>query len=336
MMDTETLEALVKRALEYADVNCTFAFQGGEPTLAGIDFYKKLLEFEEKYNSKKIHIEHALQTNGMLIDAAWAKFLADNKFLVGLSLDGTKDIHDLSRVGPNGKGSFTRVMETVDLLKKYKVEYNILFVVTGFAARHINKIYNFYKKQGFLYLQFIPCLDPLEEQPGGHEYSLTPDRYADFLKTLFDLWYADFSQGNRISIRYFDNIVRTVMGYRAEACGMTGICTCQFVVEADGGVYPCDFYAIDEWYLGNIKQSSLEVLQNSETANRFIEISRYINPKCRECRWYGLCRGGCRRDREPFEDSKPVLNRYCQAYQDFFDYAGDRIFKLARYFSRSD
>ncbi len=334
MMDIKTLETLVKKALEYADHACTFAFQGGEPTLVGLDFFRKLIEFEKKYNVKKVQINNALQTNGMVIDAEWAKFLAENRFLVGLSLDGPKDIHDSYRVGLGGKGSFLRIMETVNHFNKHKVEYNILFVVTAYVARHINKIYNFYKKHDFRYLQFIPCLDPLGEKPGGYEHSLTPERYAYFLKTLFDQWHADVVKGNMISIRYFDNIVGTAMGYRPEACGMSGVCSCQFVVEANGGVYPCDFYVIDKWYLGNLKHSSFGKIRNSKAANKFIEVSKHIDPKCKECRWFNLCRGGCRRDREPFEKNKPVLNRYCPAYMEFFEHAGDRILELARMFSQ--
>ena len=334
IMDTETLEVLVKKALEYSDDICTFAFQGGEPTLAGLEFYKKLIEFVTKYNNKNVKINYAIQTNGIIIDDKWAEFLAANNFLVGLSLDGPKDIHDSHRVMPNGKGSYSRVIETVSLFNKYNVEYNILFVVTSNVARYINKIYKFFKSQGFKYLQFIPCLDPLGEQPGGYKHSLSPERYAFFLKTLFDQYYTDIKKGDTISIRYFDNIIGSAMGYKPEACGMFGVCSCQFIIESNGGVYPCDFYVIDEWCLGNYNEDSFEDIINSEKAQEFIEVSKYIDPNCSGCRWFHLCRGGCRRDREPFVDGKPVLNRYCPAFMEFFEYAGNRIFELAQYFSR--
>ncbi len=162
MMDGETLELLVRKALEYADGACTFSFQGGEPTLAGLDFYRKLMALEKKYNIKGVQINNSIQTNGVLINAEWAEFLAANRFLTGISLDGPKDIHDACRTGQGGRGSFTGVMEAAAQMDRYKAEYNILCVVTSFTARHINKIYNFYKKHGFRYLQFIPCLDPLE------------------------------------------------------------------------------------------------------------------------------------------------------------------------------
>ena len=181
-MTLETLEILVKKALDQADYSCTFAFQGGEPTLAGLDFYCKLIEYVKLYNTKKIKVNYAIQTNGMVIDNEWAKFLHEYNFLVGLSLDGYKDLHDIMRVDVASKGTFNRVMNTVELFNKYKVEYNILCVVNDYLACHVQKAYNFFKKNGFQYLQFIPCLDPLGEIPGGNEYSLTPERYALFLK----------------------------------------------------------------------------------------------------------------------------------------------------------
>lgn len=331
-MKIELLEQMVQKALEYADHSCTFAFQGGEPTLAGLDFYKRLVEFENKYNSKKLKVHHAIQTNGIVVNEEWARFFADNDFLVGISLDGPKEIHDANRIDARKDGSFNRVMKTIDLFNKFRVQYNVLFVVHGYVARHVQKIYTFYKKKGFKYLQFIPCLDPLYEMPGGNEYSLTPQKFVYFLKNLFDLWYTDILKGDRVSIRYFDNLVGMFMGYRPEACGMLGECQCQFVVEADGSVYPCDFYVLDEWWLGNLKDQGFGELQNSETGQKFIELSRLVDPKCKECKWVDVCRGGCRRDREPFVEGRPGLNHYCEAYREFFEYAGVRLQQVAAIF----
>jgi len=329
-MDIDLLEKIVKKGLTYADDTCTFAFQGGEPTLVGLKFYKKLIEFELKYNFKNLLIINAIQTNGINIDEEWAKFLSENRFLVGISLDGPKDIHDTNRIDNQGKGTFKKVMKTINLLNKCKVEYNILTVITSLVARHTNKVYNFFKHHDFRYLQFIPCLDPLNEETEYKGYSLKPDRYAYFLKTFFNLWYYDISKGNIISIQYFDNLLGLLMGYKPEVCGMAGQCTCQFIIEADGGVYPCDFYVIDQWYLGNIKELEFDELLNSNNSKRFIEVSRYIDPKCKSCKWYYLCKGGCRRWREPFKNGKSRLNILCSAYQEFFEYTEDRLIKIAK------
>lgn len=334
IMEYDTLDIIVKKTLQFADHICTFAFQGGEPTLAGFDFYKKLIELQKKYNTKNVKINNALQTNGIAINDEWAEFLAQNNFLIGISLDGPKDIHDILRFDAKGKGSFNTVMSTINLFNKHKVEYNILFVVNSYVARHVSKVYNFFKKNKFEYIQFIPCLDPLDEKPGSYDFSLTPERFTYFLKNLFDLWYDDIIKGNMISIRYFDNLVMMLMGHRPEACGMSGVCSCEFVIEANGGVYPCDFYVIDEWYLGNIKESEFEELRHSDTCNKFIDVSKHVDPQCKECKWINLCRGGCRRSREPFVDGKPSLNYFCPSYKEFFEYASPKLQHLASLFSR--
>ena len=334
VMSSETLEVLVKKALECTEGSCTFAFQGGEPTLAGLDFYKKLVEIVPKYNIKKVKVNYALQTNGLAIDGEWAEFLMENKFLVGISLDGPKDIHDITRIDPQGKGSFKRVMATVDLFNKHHVEYNVLCVVNAYVARHISKVYSFYKKHDFRFLQFIPCLDPLNEEPGGHQYSLTPERYTQFLKKLFDEWYNDILKDDILSIRYFDDLIAMLMGYPPGSCGMSGTCGDNYVIEANGGVYPCDFYVLDEWYIGNIHEIGFEQIRASAPACSFIEVSKHIDPQCEGCKWYNLCRGGCRRYREPFENGKPVLNYYCSSFKEFFEYTIERMLKLADMFSR--
>ncbi len=333
IMNDETLEVIVSKALQFADWSCTFAFQGGEPTLAGLDFFKKLIMLQKKYNTKKVQINNTLQTNGMAIDHEWAEYLSKNRFLVGISLDGPKDLHDMFRHDSGMKGTFSRVMNAISLFNRYKVEYNILFVVNSVVARHAEKVYSFFKRNNFRYLQFIPCLDPLGEKQGLHEFSLSPERFALFLKKLFDLWYDDIIRGNMISIRYFDNLVGMMAGYRPEICGMTGECICQMVIEADGGVYPCDFYVFDEWYMGNIKELSFEELKNSETGKMFVEVSRHISRECISCKWYSLCRGGCRRLREPFYDGKPALNFFCESYREFFEHAAARLKQLAVMFS---
>ena len=188
VMSYETLETLTRKALEAAEGSCAFGFQGGEPTLAGLGFFRKAVEFQKKYARPGLRVSNAIQTNGMAIDREWAEFLAENHFLVGLSMDGTKEIHDANRVGVKGEGTFSRVLRTAQLLTAKKVDFNILTVVTRQSAPHIGKIYSFFRRSGLRWLQFIPCLDPLGEERGSNPYSLTPEVYAKFLKDLFDLW----------------------------------------------------------------------------------------------------------------------------------------------------
>ena len=329
MMSDKTLEALIEKALATADGSCSFGFQGGEPTLAGLDFFRKVVALQKRHNRKGLRISNAIQTNGMVLDAEWAAFLAENRFLVGLSLDGTKEIHDANRLDPAGKGTFNRVLRTAQLLTAKKVEFNILTVVTRQSARHIDRIYGFFRRSGLNWLQFIPCLDPLGDERGSNPYSLTSETYAKFLKTLFDLWYRDVKAGNFIYIRYFENLVGMAMGYPPESCGLSGRCVIQNVVEADGSVYPCDFYALDEWKLGNIRTDSIPDMMKSPAAQKFLAAPLDISEKCRSCRHYAICRGGCRRDREPMRGDTLPLNYFCPAYEEFFDYAMPRLQELA-------
>ncbi len=321
IMTAETLELVVRRAFEYADGFAFFMFQGGEPTLAGIDFYKSLLELQNRYNVKNIKIKNSIQTNGYIIDEEWAEFFAENGFLVGLSLDGIREAHDALRVDANGRGTYDTVLKAAEILKKYNVEFNILCVVSELAAKHPKKVYDSLKK--YKYLQFIPCLDPFDGQKS--RFSLSGERYAEFLCQTFDLYYCDITHGYDISVRNFDNYIGILAGQVPESCDLRGHCTCCITVEADGAVYPCDFYALDEWRLGSVYEDGFERMINSDKAKAFISPSYEVHSDCKACRYYKLCRGGCRRDREPL----PSLNRRCKAYKDFFDCKIGKMFDLA-------
>ena len=172
-------------------------------------------------------------------------------------------------------------MEAVGLLKKHKVEFNILTVVNALTAKKISRIYSFYREQGFDYLQFIPCLNPLEGVGEQYEYTLTPKAYGHFLNTLFDLWYQELLEGRRVHIQLFEEYIRMLYGQMPKVCGMLGVCSCQNVVEADGEVYPCDFYVLDQYKLGKLTEKSMEDIQNKRKEIRFIEQAL---PGPEECR----------------------------------------------------
>ena len=331
IMSIENLEIIVKKSFDYADQACCFAFQGGEPTIAGINFFESLMKFERKYNINKIPVYNSIQTNGVALEEKWAIFFRENNFLLGLSLDGTKDINDFYRIKEDGKGTFSEIFNTISFFNKYKVNYNILTVISKTVAKNITEIYNFYKENNFYYQQHIPCLDPLYEKRGIYEYSLTPKIYEKFLKNIFDLWYNDIANGIFIYNRYFENLIGILKGCTPEICNMLGKCTCQNVIEADGGVYPCDFYVLDEYRIGNILEEDFKNIAKSRKISDFTETSLRIEEKCRICRWFRLCRGGCRRDRD-FGSSEISQNYYCSAYKNFFEYSYDRLSSLAKKF----
>ncbi len=338
IMSLETMRNLVDRALEYAEHVCTFAFQGGEPTLAGLDYFREFVKYAGERAQKpgagkrpasRIQIRYALQTNGYAVTEEWARFFAENHFLIGVSLDGTKEIHDRYRLDAAGKGTYQRVMDAIALLEKYKVDFNILTVITGPSARRGQKIYSFFRQQHFDYHQYIECLDPLGEAPGGHDYSLTPERLEQFLKSTFDAWYRDAAGGYYVSNRYFDNLLLMLYGREPESCNMRGVCGIQWIAEADGGMYPCDFYVLDQWRLGNVNENTFEEMDRRRDELGFMQESMRMPEECRTCRWTALCRNGCRRNRRmgEGEDGK---NYFCSAYKGFFEYAYPRLAELAR------
>lgn len=314
IMGFDTLEAIVSKAFDNNRSQVSFAFQGGEPTLAGLDFFERFIVLVKKYNTKNITVKKAIQTNGYIIDENWTRFFKENEFLVGVSLDGPKDIHDANRLDSRGEGTFNKVIKAIGLLKKEDVPFNILCVLTSMSAKHILKEYNFFKKQGFRYLQFIPCLDSLEER-GAERYTLKPDEYLYVLNMLFEQYKHDYFNNNYVSIRNFDNYIRMAMGYQPESCDMAGICSCYYVIEANGDVYPCDFYALDEYKIGNISNDSFDEMKTSNSSISFINESKKFNDDCIECKYSAICRNGCKR----YRDIETGKNKFCSAYFNFFD-----------------
>ncbi len=317
MLSVEDMEKVMASAVEYADGCCSFAFQGGEPTLAGLDFFQQVVALGKTYIRSGLEIRYTIQTNGYCIDEAWARFFAEHHFLVGLSLDGPAELHDWNRKDYSGKGTHAKVMRAVRLFEKYGVEYNILCVVTGRTARSIRRIYQFYKKQNFRWLQFIPCLEPLGQERGKEAYHLSARDYGTFLVRIFDLWYQELQKGEYVSIRHLNNWLAILLCERPESCDMTGHCSVQFVVEGDGGVYPCDFYVLDEWRLGTVGQQSFAEMAGSDAARRFVEGSLRIPGTCRTCPLFGICRNGCKRNRL-VQGGLVDRNYYCEAYRFFF------------------
>lgn len=326
VMSMDILEKTIKRIFEYAESECTIAWQGGEPTLAGISFFRAYLEMEKKYNTRNVRVTRCIQTNGYRLDKEWASFLAENEFLTGLSIDGTRELHDSFRLTPDGKGTFSSILETARLFERFGVSYNLLTVVNRQTAASAEEIYRFYQDAGFHYQQYIVCLDPVGEEPGQRPWSLSPSDYGSFLIKLFDLWYQDCLLGRAPYIRQFENYLDLLLGIPPESCEQKGSCGLQTVIEADGSVYPCDFYASDAYCLGNLSQSSLEALRQTERQKAFLERSLPVPDTCRSCPFYFLCRNGCFRHRLPSSG----VNYFCEGYQSFFSHALPFLQELAR------
>lgn len=333
MMSEDTLKNIVKKAIRQAHGEICFAFQGGEPTLRGIDFFRKAVELERHFNRDHIRVINTIQTNGLGLDEEWCRFFYENDFLVGVSVDGTEAIHDKYRHDASGEATYERVRRNVELLEKHKVEYNILTVVTASVAEHIRDIYGEYKRNGWNYQQYIACLDPMGEEPGGRPYSLTPEAYGRFLTELFRMWDKDWRRGKAPYIRQFENYIGILMEYQPEACEQRGVCSVQCVAEADGSAYPCDFYVLDKYRLGDYNKESIQELLDTEAAADFVKESRRHHKDCLECGWYPLCRDGCRRHRIKDEESGLYKNYFCEGYRAFFEQCGGRMKEIAAFLS---
>ncbi len=325
VMDRATMQALVRRAFAYADGAVSFAFQGGEPTLAGLPFYQEFVKLTRQYNTRNLNVSYAIQTNGYNLTDEMCAFLAENRFLTGVSVDGTREIHDALRLDAQGEGTWDRVMEGIARLKRHGAEYNVLCVVTEPVARQGKACWD--SLCGHRYLQFIPCIDDFGG--GKQPYSLTAESYGQFLIDTFDRYEAAFRAGRPVSERRLDNYMMILLGRQPEHCGMAGQCGLYFLAEADGGIYPCDFYVLDEWRLGNVNETGLRRMEACERARLFRETSLKRPERCAACRYLALCRGGCRRDREPWTDSLPGENRFCGSYRRFFDERLARMRALA-------
>lgn len=312
MMSENTAENIIKKALDFADgESIAFAFQGGEPTLRGIEFFKFFCRKVDELNSKNSIINYGLQTNGTLIDEPWAEFFKEREFLIGLSLDG--DLKNNSfRTDEKGQNAFYKIIKAADILTKHGVDFNILTVLTGKCADNIDSILNYFKSRSFKYLQFIPCLRPFGDTTESELY-MTVEQYAHFLIHGFNAYVKDYVRGEYTSIRYFDNLVHLYLGNPTEQCGICGHCMHQFVAEGNGNIYPCDFYCTDEWLLGNIndEKESFDTLAHSEKATEFLRESLKINDECKSCKLFPICRGGgCKRSKED--------RNYCESYKAFF------------------
>lgn len=331
IMSRETAHLLIDRAYETSEPGgmIGFAFQGGEPTLAGLDFFRDFADYAIAHKPVAVNISFSIQTNGMVIDTEWAEFFRKHNFLVGISIDGSKDLHDAYRLDASGKETFNRVKKGLEALKKQGCMYNALCVVTAQCARGAQKAYEGLKKLGVEYMQFISCLDPIGVERGTLKHSLTSEAYGKFLCTLFDMWFDDWQKGRYRSVRLFDDHVNMLAGRSAGTCSTCGKCGSYFVVEGDGSVYPCDFFVLDEWKMGSLAESTLEELAKSDAAKRFLEWGREKPAECAVCPWKRLCNGGCKNDWVYDKDGLPH-NYFCGGFRQYFEYAAPRLSMMAR------
>ena len=357
-MSDAALEAFVRGmfAAHAGQPIVRFDWQGGEPTLCGLAFFERAVALQRRFARPGQTVENALQTNGLLLDDAWGAFLARHGFLVGLSVDGPRAIHDAGRVDRGGAPSFDRVMRTVALLRRHGAEFNVLAVVTAESAREPAAVYGFLRELT-PYLQLIPCVDrvgasgdrPLLEPhaTGGSlaPWSVTPEAWGAFLCAVFDAWVV--ADVGRVYVQMFDALLGLTLGLPSGLCTLDATCGTGLAIEADGGLYPCDHYVFPRYRLGDLdvdvdaggrSASALERIARSEAMQAFGRAKREtLTRQCRACPELRRCGGGCPKHRfAETADGEPGLDALCEGWRAFLAHAGPAFDTMAGYLQRGE
>jgi uncharacterized protein len=302
----------------------SFAWQGGEPMLAGLAFFERAVALQARHARPPMTIANSLQTNATLVDDDWAAFLRRYDFLVGVSLDGPREVHDAVRLDARGRGSYDRVLAGVRRLMAAGVAVNALAVVGPHNVGDPAGLLRFYRDEGFGYVQFIPCMDFQGDDPHRPPaYTVTPRQYGEFLVGLFDAWYHDGLP--LISVRLFDNFLQSYLGVPNELCVNGERCGSALIVEYSGDAFPCDFYVNADWRLGNVLERPLREIVADPRRLAFARAKLDLPVTCRECRWVGLCRGGCPRNRPGAAGGSTTPDVLCESYRMLLEHADSRF-----------
>ncbi len=351
-----TLENFIKQYIEQQNAReVVFSWQGGEPSMLGLDFFKKIVEIQKKYAPSYVRCENDLQTNGTLLNDEWCEFLRENNFLVGLSIDGPERLHDAYRTYSNGKGSFAKVLETARLLNKHKVRFATLTVVNDLNSKYPLEVYRFLRDEiKSKQMQFIPIVEPkvftntapqywnVNDMPDENSprvspshpdsfvgrWCVEPETYGDFLIKIFDEWFK-YDLGG-IVVPFFDSAVEHWIGKPSQLCIFSPICGKGLAMEHNGDLYACDHYVYPEYKLGNINQTPLVEMALSEGQEKFGYSKDFTLPvKCRECRYLFACSGECPKNRLlKTAQGEPGLNYLCKGLYKYFSHIDPFIRKI--------
>jgi uncharacterized protein len=313
-MTAETLERLVDTYLFYSYPNSTFAFQGGEPTLAGPAFFEDLVKLQKRYGRNGQVVANAMQTNGILLDDRWCELFKKFQWLIGISIDGPEPLHDLYRADKRGAGTWRKVMKGVELLKKHNVEFNALCVVSQANVDKAAEVYRFFRSLGIDYVQYIP-LSEFDALGQPLPYTITAEQYGRFLCQTFDLWWPE---RRKMRIRYFDNLAEALAGQKPGTCTLHETCDSYVVVEYNGDVYPCDFFVEKDWKLGNVNLDSWAEIARRQRRYQFAATKTLAHPDCLVCEYQSICHGGCPKHRHDPRGNFHDLDYFCAAYKMIF------------------
>ena len=341
-------ELLEKFICEYIGAQTTreilFTWHGGETLMRPIAFYKKAIELQRKYAQGRM-ISNCIQTNGTLLNDEWCRFFHDNQWLVGISIDGPQEFHDEYRKDRQGRPSFRKVMNGIQLLKKHQVEWNAMAVVNDFNADYPLDFYHFFKELDCHYIQFAPIVERIcrhddgrhlaAVHEGGQEladFSITPEQWGNFLCTIFDEWVRN--DVGKYYIQLFDSTLANWVGEQPGVCSMARTCGHAGVMEYNGDVYSCDHFVFPEYKLGNIYEKTLVEMMYSKRQLQFGQDKHDKLPRqCKECTYLFACNGECPKNRfAQTADGEPGLNYLCKGYYQFFDHVAPYMDYMKREF----
>lgn len=337
------IQQLIDTAVEAGQDEVLFAWHGGEPTIPGVAWYRHALELQRKYAPEGLRVQNTMQTNGTLLDDDWGAFLAQNRFLVGLSIDGPKAIHDRYRVDRAGRPTFDATMRGLDVLRRHGVDYNLLTVIHRHNAGKAREIYRFLRDLGTPHLQFIPIVErrgqggdlaaapQVDMDPANAvtEWSVSPRAYGKFLCDVFDQWFR--RDVGKVHVQYFETQAGLWMGMPSTLCLFSETCGNALAMEHNGDVYACDHYVYPEYRQGNIMQTPLRDLVWNKPMQDFGDAKRdSLTAQCRACDFRFACNGGCPKHRFlRSRDGEPGHNYFCESYTMFFRHAGPRLRRIA-------
>lgn len=327
-MTDAVMESYIRQTIEaHTTSEVTIAWQGGEPTLMGLDFYQRVVETVKRFQKPGATIQHTIQTNGILLDPEWCKFLRENNFLVGISLDGPRELHDRYRKDKGGQGTWGRVVKAVRMLQREGVEFNVLCTVNSANCEHPQAVYRFFRDDlKARYLQFIPIVERINDngltllQQGNRvtDRSVPPEGYGRFLIGVFDEWVRH--DVGRVFVQGIDATLAVWLTGQSPLCIFRPVCGAGVALEHNGDLYSCDHFVEPKYLLGNILQTPLAQLVNSAEQRKFGEDKRDTLPRyCRECSFLFACHGECPKNRFlTTPDGEPGLNYLCTGLKAYF------------------
>jgi uncharacterized protein len=319
IMADDLLESYIAAHLaEEEDDTVLFSWHGGEPLLAGIDFYKRVADIQNNINRGRKRIINGIQTNGTLLTDKWGRFFKENNFIIGLSVDGPRELHNMYRKSVSGAASFIRVAQGWEILKRWDIPYEILCVVNSFNVKYPVEMYRFLTGGGAQHITFLPLVEQ-SEGTAVSERSVNPEMLGRFLSEIFDIWKEEHSDTVRIQI--FEEAIGAIMGKEHSLCIFRPVCGGVPVVEVNGGFYPCDHFVAPQFLSGNISTDPLHSLLYGERQLQFGAAKADLPDYCHNCNVLAMCNGGCPRNRFiRTPEGEEGLNYLCEGYKVIFNH----------------